>query len=193
MFSQQITLENERALLRPLSSSDFESLFAISQEKDLWTYFTYDLSTREGLGNWLDDSFASKGKSQRYPFLIIDKESGKVAGATAFGSFSPRDKRVEIGWTWLGPEFHGTGLNKYCKFLLLQYAFEEMEYLRVELKTDVRNMRSRKAMKKVGAVEEGVLRSHTLLGNGERRDTIYYSFLAYEWSGVKETIFKGIK
>jgi RimJ/RimL family protein N-acetyltransferase len=112
---------------------------------------------------------------------VIDKRSGKLLGSTGFGNYFPRDQRIEIGWTWLGKAFQGIGINAQMKSLMLQYAFEELEMLRVEFKTDVLNLPARQALLRLGAAEEGVLRSHTLMTQGRRRDTIYYSFLKGEW------------
>ena len=102
------------------------------------------------------------------------------------------DKRLEIGSTWLAKAYQGTGLNKFCKHLLLEYAFNEMGIIRVEFKTDVLNLASRKALLKIGATEEGIFRSHMQVYNGRRRDTIYFSILKDEWEDVKEKYFKGV-
>jgi RimJ/RimL family protein N-acetyltransferase len=113
--------------------------------------------------------------------VVIDKQSGKLLGSTGFGNYFPRDQRIEIGWTWLGKAFQGKGINAQMKSLMLQYAFDALGMLRVEFKTDVLNLAARHALLRLGATEEGVLRSHTLMTQGRRRDTIYYSFLRGEW------------
>ncbi len=125
----------------------------------------------------------------RYAFAIYDKKGDRYVGSTSYGSVSNHDKRLEIGWTWLDTSVQGTGLNKECKYLLLEYAFELLRFERVEFKTDSRNLQSRRAIEKIGGTYEGELRSHTLLADGFRRNTVYYSILATEWQEIKRTIF----
>ena len=179
---EDVILENEQILLRPMTRQDFPLLLDLSREKSLWDYFTHDLSSPEGFEDWAVPTFSG----ERLQFTIIDKESTLPIGSSAFGNFSPKDKRVEIGWTWLGKDFHGKGYNRQIKFLMFEYAFEVQKMLRVELKTDVLNTPARKAMLAMGIREEGILRSHTLLCSGRRRDTIYYSLLADEWESAKK-------
>jgi len=174
---RRIVLENEHILLRPLQAADFPALLEFTQDASLWTYFTHDLSTLAGLETWAAGHFSG----DRLQFVVIDKQSGKLLGSTGFGNYFPRDQRIEIGWTWLGKAFQGTGINAQMKSLMLQYAFEELGMLRVEFKTDVLNLPARQALLRLGATEEGILRSHTLMTLGRRRDTIYYSFLRGEW------------
>ncbi len=125
-----------------------------------------------------------------YPFLIFDKQMNCAAGSTRFGSISIPNKRVEIGWTWTHPKHHGTGLNKACKYLLLQFAFEVLKVNRVELKTDVLNQQSRKAILKIGATEEGIFRRHQVTSTGRIRDSVFFSIINTEWENIKNTIFK---
>lgn len=184
------SFENSIAKLRPLEENDFNAFIDIAFEESIWIRTTNKIQTEEDLRKYVEDSIKERERNFRYPFTIIDKRINRIAGCTSYANVSAKDKRLEIGWTWLGKEFQGTGLNKACKFLLLNNAFENLEMERVELKTDVLNMQSRKAMMKIGAVEEGILRSHTLMPDGRRRDTIYYSILKSEWLNIKETIFK---
>lgn len=184
------SFENSIAKLRPLEESDFNAFIEIAFDESIWIRTTNRIQTEEDLRKYVEDSIKERERKFRYPFTILDKRVNRIAGCTSYANISERDKRLEIGWTWLGKEFQGTGLNKACKFLLLQNAFENLGIVRVELKTDVLNMQSRKAMMKIGAVEEGILRSHTLMPDGRRRDTIYYSILKSEWKKIRETIFK---
>jgi RimJ/RimL family protein N-acetyltransferase len=177
MLPTDLKLESEGILLRPLQREDLSALLEMTQDPALWTYFTHDLSTLAGLEAWAAGHFSE----ERLQFVVIDKKSGKMLGSTGFGNYFPRDQRIEIGWTWLGKAFQGTGINAQMKSLMLQYAFEELEMLRVEFKTDVLNLPARHALLRLGATEEGILRSHTLMTQGRRRDTIYYSFLKGEW------------
>ena len=106
-------------------------------------------------------------------------------GSTSFGNISLRDKRAEIGWTWIGQNYQGKGINSEIKYLMIKYLFETLDFERVELKTDVLNIKARKALLRIGLKEEGVLRSHTLMTHGRRRDTVYYSLLKSEWEEIK--------
>jgi RimJ/RimL family protein N-acetyltransferase len=177
MLPTNLKLESERILLRPLQRENLPALLEMTQDPALWTYFTHDLSTLAGLEAWAAGHFSG----DRLQFVVIDKATQQVLGSTGFGNYFPRDQRIEIGWTWLGKAFQGTGINAQMKSLMLQYAFGELEMLRVEFKTDVLNLPARKALLRLGATEEGVLRSHTVMTQGRRRDTIYYSFLKGEW------------
>jgi len=188
-FDQNLHLETDRVILRPLQLSDLPQLQTIAFNADTWRRTVTKIENQQDLESWVDESITHHQKHSRYIFVIEDKATGKLAGSTAYGNVAIVDKRLEIGWTWLGKDFRGTGLNRHCKFLLLSYAFEELGFERVELKTDVLNLRSRQAMRKIGATEEGILRSHTLMHDGRRRDTIFYSILRSEWPHIKATIF----
>lgn len=184
-------LENEHVQLRLLRSDD-DGLLPLALEPETWKHTVTKIASAIEYYNWLNQCISEHEQQTRFPFVIIDKQTGALAGSTSYGNISPVDKRLEIGWTWLGKPFRGTGLNRHCKFLLLSYAFEVLHFERVELKTDVLNIRSRKAMLKIGATEEGILRSHSLMHDGRRRDTIYYSILRSEWPAIKATIFKDL-
>ena len=160
-----------------MSKQDFPLLQDLTSDSDMWIYFTQDLSIPSEFKRWAMGHFLE----ERLQFTVLDKSSKKIAGATAFGSFSARDQRLEIGWSWLGKAFQGTGINQEMKKVMLDYCFKELHLKRVEIKTDVLNTPARKALLKLGAVEEGVLRSHTQMTRERRRDTIYYSFIEGEW------------
>ncbi|WP_297338296.1 GNAT family protein [Algoriphagus sp.] len=177
----EVELENEFIGLRPLKKQDFPFLQELCQDKTLWEYFTFDLSQKEEFEKWAEPGFTG----ERVQFVVRDQSSGQLMGSTAFGNYAKRDQRIEIGWTWLGKKFQGTGVNAQMKFLMLDYAFEKLNLKRVEIKTDVLNLPARKALLNMGITEEGILRSHTLLCSGRRRDTIYYSVLESEWPELK--------
>ncbi|WP_162055180.1 GNAT family N-acetyltransferase [Pontibacter pamirensis] len=189
-FEQVPLLEDARVLLRPFHPSDTAALRTIAFDEEIWRYMITRISNEQELEAWIQTATNGYQLGTRYTFMIEDKVTGKLAGSTSYGNISVPDKRLEIGWTWLSGEYRGSGLNRHCKFLLLRYAFEVLQMERVELKGDALNMRSRKAMLKIGATEEGILRSHTLMHDGRRRDTIYYSILRPEWEQIKSTIFK---
>ncbi len=189
----QIILESNRILIRPLSIKDKETLKDIAFDPDIWKYTPSRISDESDLDKYIANALNEREKDLRYSFLIITKELNFAAGSTSYGNISFKDKRIEIGWSWLGKNYRGSGINEHCKFLLMEYAFERLGFVRVEFKTDVLNIAARKALLKIGAVEEGVLRSHTLMNDGRRRDTIYYSVLANEWQSAKEKLLLKIK
>ncbi|MEM8899385.1 MAG: GNAT family protein [Bacteroidota bacterium] len=189
-FSSDIVLENERIRLRPLRPDDAHALLPIATDPEIWTYTTQMVTGPEDLNKYIQRALGERMLKSRYPLAIEDLLTNTVCGSTSFLNYSPANFRIEIGHTWLGKAYQGKGINHSAKFLLFQYAFEELGIVRLELKTDVLNQQSRRAMQKVGAVEEGILRSHTVMHDGRRRDTIYYSILVDEWEGIKRRVFQ---
>jgi N-acetyltransferase len=186
-FNKEIFLENDRVLLRPLDINDDPLLLEVAmQDQDLLQYSNFRIHSPELLKAYISQSLQERTSNIRYPLVIFDKKKNAFAGSTSFANVSNADKRLEIGWTWLAKDFQQTGLNANCKLLLMQYAFEELEFERVEIKTDERNSKSRRAIEKLGAVYEGALRSHIAMPDGFRRTTVYYSILKDEWKKVKE-------
>lgn len=185
-FNKEIILENERVKLRPLLSSDIDNLLLpASHDEKLVQYSPRPIHTKELLANYIASALTEKNTSDRYPFIIFDKQLNAYAGSTSYLFINNYHRRLEIGGTWLGKNFQQTGLNRHCKFLLLSYAFDELGFERVEFKTDERNKVSRTAIEKIGAKLEGILRSHTLMDDGFRRNTVYYSILKNEWPQLK--------
>ena len=179
------TFETDRIFLRPIEAEDAEGFFDMTGDKALWIYFTSDLSGRERLLQWVTAAIEDTRNEKRLALAIVNKADCRLMGSTSLGNFSARDKRVEIGWTWIGRGFQGTGINDEVKYLLLAYCFDELAFERVEFKTDVLNLPARNALRRIGATEEGILRSHTLMTHNRRRDTIYYSILRKEWERIK--------
>ncbi|SNC76793.1 Protein N-acetyltransferase, RimJ/RimL family [Hymenobacter gelipurpurascens] len=190
-FARCIALENSRVRLRPLELTDFEDLKAVAFDPEVWRFLTTPMPRNSvDLAAYLAQAVRDREAGKRYPFAIIDKESGRVVGSTSYGNIALDDKRLEIGWTWLGSEYQRTGINRAAKHLLLKYAFGELGCERVELKTDARNWKSREAMRRMGATEEGTLRSHCLTQGGLRRDSVYFSILKSEWDQLCHTVFQ---
>lgn len=178
-----IILENNRVRLEPvLSTKDCEKVADIAlNELELLAYSPSKIDSKYSLLEYFETALKAKQQGLAYPFLIFDKSKNAYAGSTRFGNMSLTNQRLEIGWTWLGKNFQGTDLNQNIKSLMLSYAFEILNCERVEFKADSRNIQSRKAMEKIGATYEGCLRSHTLMKDGVRRDTVYYSILREEF------------
>ncbi|HKB84698.1 MAG TPA: GNAT family protein [Ignavibacteriaceae bacterium] len=191
-FSEHIILENDFALLRPLEKNDFDGLSQIAYDYDIWKFNVSRCMNDEELNEYITRLLEMRENGVLYPFVIIDKSKNQTAGSTSFGNISNKDRRLEIGGTWLGKRFQGTGLNKSCKYLLLKFVFEQLGFERAEFKTDVLNQQSRKALMKNGTQEEGILRSHTVMQDGRRRDTIYYSILEHEWEDIKNQRFSNL-
>lgn len=182
-------LENDVVRLSLLDLSNYKQLSEIANEKDLLQYSPSDISTSAALKDYVQ--FAMDGYSEKtdIPFIVFDKTKNAYAGSTRFGLINWHHKVLHIGWTWIGAEFQGTGLNKNMKFLMLHYAFEILEFEKVEFRIDERNIRSRKAVEKLGATLEGTLRSDTVMSNGFRRSTCCYGILKEEWDKIKLTNF----
>src|SRR5439155_1217783 len=149
-----------------------------------------NLSDREHFQKWMDAAFADSFAGTRIPFSIIVKKTGEIAGSMSLMNISYHDLRTEIGSSWLGKDFRGTDINRHAKYAMMRYAFEELNFERVEFKTDVLNERAKQGLRKVGGKEEGVLRSHMTMWHGRRRDSIYFSVIKNEWPSLKQTIFK---
>lgn len=179
------TLQNQKVILRPLQQSDEELLWPIAQQQELWVYGLKDLSIRENLHQYIKSALKDREEGICAVWTIVDAESGKVAGCTRLAEISWKDERGQIGWTWIGKEFQGTGLNRAMKFEILKFGFETLGLNRIELKADERNTRSRKAILKLGATEEGTLRQHMKIAGGFIRNTVFYSILKSEWPSVK--------
>ena len=184
-------LEDDRALLRPLKQSDlgFFIPFALS-EPDTWRYSNVSAKGKDAMGAYVDAALAGRADGSQYPFIVYDKQTGEYAGCTRFYDIQPALQTLQLGYTWYGEKFRGTGLNKHCKFLLLQFAFETLGAERVEFRADARNEQSIAAMKSIGCIVEGILRSNMPLEDGgPRRDSIVLSILKSEWeNGVKENL-----
>ncbi len=193
--SSTTILEDERVLLRPLLESDVENLLEISMnEPETWEYSLIRANGKENLEKYIQIALNAKANGTEFPFIVFDKKSAKYAGSTRFYDINMQFKTLQLGYTWYGKAFRGTGLNKHCKFLLLQFAFETLGMERVEFRADNTNERSIAAMKSIGCKVEGVLRNHMpILGSDARRDSIILSILRTEWfDAVKENLKKNL-
>jgi len=186
------TLENQRAKLLPLELYHYRDLLPLSKEVDLNQYGPSDISSPKKLKAYMNKAFIKKEQGVALPFIIYDKKLERFAGSTRFGNIDKKNKVVHIGWTWLGDDFRGSGLNHHIKYLMLHYAFEKLYYKKVEFRIDERNIRSRRAVEKIGGVLEGILRKNIVTKNDFRRSSACYGILREEWDVIKETIFKDI-
>ncbi len=181
-FSDTYILEDEYVSLRPLEEDDFNHLksFAI-KEPDIWSFSLTPVSGEDNMKKYITDALDARKNEKEYPFIVFDKVKQQYAGCTRFYDIQLFHKTVQLGYTWYGKAFQGTGLNKHCKFLLLAFAFEKMQLERVEFRADNDNIKSIAAMKSIGCTVEGVLRKNLVLYSGKRRDSIVLSILKEEW------------
>ncbi len=195
-FNQKYILEDQNVQLRPLEATDFDYLLSFSiNEPGLWKYSLVPANGEENLKNYLEIALKARENKTEYPFIVFDKTTGKYAGSTRFYDINFTFKTLQLGYTWYGAAFQSTGLNKHCKFLLLQFAFETLDMERVEFRADANNERSIAAMKSIGCKVDGILRSNMPTYQSEaRRDSIVLSILRNEWfESVKEELSKRLK
>ena len=182
------TLEGTHVRLRPLSPEHVEGLCAVGLDPDLWRWIPNQVRNRDDMRRYVETALDEQRRGVSLPFATTLKESGQVIGSTRYGNVSLENHRVEIGWTWIGRDWQRSAANTEAKYLMLRHAFESLGCKRVELKTDVLNERSRNAILRIGAKQEGILRRHILTDTGRMRDTVYFSILDDEWPAVKQQL-----
>lgn len=184
-----VTLTGQHVRLEPMTEDHISGLAEIGVGQTFWDFMLYgNMETEADMANWVRDILARAEKGTDLPFVAVHLASGRLAGATRYLNIVPKDRGLEIGGTWYGTEFQRTAVNTECKYLLLKHAFEKLGCIRVQLKTDLRNERSQKAIERIGAVKEGVLRNHMILPDGRIRHSVFYSILDSEWEGVKSRL-----
>jgi N-acetyltransferase len=189
-FPPDFTIETLRVVVTPMKPGDYDAFLPLTTKSpELWKYFTKDLSKPNELKEWVNDAMKEKEECKRMPFTVTDRDTKQICGSTSLGNISFFDKRVEIGWSWLGEDYIGMGVNMAVKFALMSFAFEVMEMERVEAKTDFLNERAKAGLLKIGMIPEGVLRSHMQMPGKRRRDSAYYSILKDEWKERKGLFF----
>jgi len=189
-FKEDYILENDVVRLQPLQPSDYEKLVGFSiNEPELWSFNANPADSPENLKIYIEKALSQKEKLIEYPFIVFDKVNQKYAGCTRFYAISLEFKFLEIGYTWYGKEFQGTKLNKNCKYLLLEFAFEKMKMERVAFAANSKNERSINAMKSIGCVVEGISRNISTDAFGNRIDAIRLSIIKNEWfDSVKQNL-----
>jgi RimJ/RimL family protein N-acetyltransferase len=190
-FSKDYCLEDERVILRPLCSLDAAQLATyVSNEPEIWKYSLVAIHKVEDLNGYIETAIQSRKDKTAYPFIVFDKQLNKYVGSTRFYDIQWAFETMQLGYTWYSKEVWGTGLNAHCKYLLLQFAFEQMGCKRVEFRADNDNKRSIAAMQKIGCTVEGVLRSHLPRPDGTRRDSIVLSITKEEWEQKVKVLIK---
>ena len=181
-------LGRPRVRLEPLGLHHLDGLCAIGLDPELWRLTTTQVHDRAAMERYVGAALDDQRAGIALPFATVWRETGQVIGSTRFGNASPPNRRVEIGWTWLGRPWQRTRANTEAKYLMLSHAFERWQCLRVEFKTSALNERSRAAIARIGAQQEGILRRHMLNDDGSRRDSVFFSVIAEEWADVKRRL-----
>jgi len=183
---EPVTLMGKVVRLEPLSLAHVADLCEVGLDDDIWRYMLYGwVRTPQDMQRWVESMLALQEKGTDLPFAVIHLASNRAIGATRYLEIRPADRGLEIGGTWYGKAYQRTAVNTESKYLLLKHAFEQLGCIRVQFKTDLRNVRSQKAIERLGAVKEGILRNHRILPDGTIRHSVYYSIIAEEWPAVK--------
>jgi RimJ/RimL family protein N-acetyltransferase len=188
MEIEPLILDGKHVRLEPLKPEHLDALCAVGLEESIWLWTTVDVKTKSEMQSYIESALEDQSRGVSLPFVTIEKSSNVIVGSTRFGNIDTENRRVEIGWTWINPRRQRTRINTEAKFLMLFHAFETWKCVRVELKTDALNEKSRNAIARIGAKEEGVLRRHMITKSGRFRDTVYFSIIDTEWKEVKENL-----
>lgn len=183
-----VTLAGKLVRLEPMSPEHIDGLWEAGKFEQIWSYMSIMMNTPEDTRLFVEQALQNQREGTELPFVIISQESGKIIGSTRFLGISRKDRGLEIGFTWLTPSVWKTAVNTECKWLLLCHCFEDLGCIRVQLKTDSRNLNSQRAIKRIGGVYEGVLRNHMVMRDGYIRDSVYFSFIDKEWQAAKEKL-----
>ena len=191
---QPLILTGRVVRLEPLAESHVADLTLAGADETIWQYMPYgNINTEAKMREWVCDLLGRMARGTDLPFAVIHLASGRAVGSTRYMDIQPQNRGLEIGGTWYGSGHRRTAVNTECKYLLLTHAFEGLGCIRVQLKTDLRNERSQRAIERIGAVREGVLRDHVIMPDGYIRSSVYYSILAREWPGVKAKLEEGLR
>lgn len=180
-----IALENEIVKLKPLELNDLSGILEAASYPEIWSHMSTTIEKMVDVNNFVENALLMRRNKTEFPFVIVDKKTGEIIGSTRFMDIDDTHQRVEIGTTWLTPAYWRTAINTNCKYLLLQYCFETLHLQRVQIKTDHENSQSQKAIERIGATKEGVLRNHMIRKDGTTRHTVMYSITLEEWPQVK--------
>lgn len=188
MKIEPLTLNGRFISLEPLTKKHHSELCKIGLNDDLWRWSPTQISSETDMKNYIETALDEQKKGQSLPFVTREKSSNQIVGSTRFGNIDTKNLRAEIGWTWINQSWQRTYVNTEAKLLMLKHAFEVWNCIRVELKTDFLNEKSRNAILRLGATEKGIFRNHIICQDGRLRDTVYFSILKNEWNAVKENL-----
>ncbi|WP_318616585.1 GNAT family N-acetyltransferase [Sporosarcina sp. YIM B06819] len=185
---ENIQLIGEAVLLRPMTKEDGEGIYACCRDERIWSHMSQSLQTRKDVDAYIEQALVNRDAGTEYPFVIVLRATNEIVGSTRFFDIATAHKRLELGHTWLHPSVWRTNVNTECKYLLLSYCFEQLQFQRVQIKTGHENIQSQKAIERIGAKKEGILRNHMIRPNGKVRHTVMYSVVQEEWLEVKQRI-----
>ena len=185
MIVEPVILAGNWARLEPIGYAHLDDLVLAAGDQAIWRYIALNPSSTAAMQAWIEQSMAEREAGSVLRFAIVAQANGRAVGSTSLFDIRPHDRGIEIGWTWLGRESQRTGINTECKYLLLRHCFETLGAIRVQLKTHRLNYQSRRAIERIGAQFEGILRNHTIMPDGTYRDSAYYSVIESEWPAVK--------
>src|SRR2546421_24544 len=185
MVVSPIVLEGAHVRLEPLAKSHLAGLAEAGLDEELWRWIPTPVRTQEEMAAYIETALGEQERGVSLPFAIVEKATDRAIGSTRYGNIDRTHRRVEIGWTWVAREWQRTAMNTEAKYLLLRHAFETLGCMRVELKTDSLNERSRAAILRIGAKEEGIFRNHMITASGRIRHTAYFSIIDAEWPAAK--------
>jgi N-acetyltransferase len=185
MIVAPVVLEGQHVRLEPVGQDHLPGLAAVGLDEELWRWIPTPVRTPEEMAAYIATALRDQRQGVSLPFALVERKTGRPIGSTRYGNIDRTNHRVEIGWTWVAREWQGTAINTEAKYLLLKHAFETLGCIRVELKTDSLNERSRAAILRIGAREEGIFRNHMITASGRIRHTVYFSIVDSEWPAVK--------
>lgn len=188
MKVEPVVLDGKFVRLEPLSITHLENLCEVGFDEELWRWIPTQVTNLEEMKDYIESALEDQKRGIALPFATVEKSTNKAIGSTRFGNIAPKDKRTEIGWTWIAKNWQKTFVNTEAKLLMLKHAFETWNCIRVELKTDFLNEQSRNAILRLGAKQEGIFRQHVICQSGRIRDSVYFSILDNEWETVKNKL-----
>ena len=188
MKIEPVVLEGKFVRLEPMRVDHLPALCEVGMDESLWKWTNNIVKDESDLESYVREALAAQMQGTAVPFVTIERSGGTIVGSTRFGNIDTISKKAEIGWTWINPEWQRTAINTEAKLLMLTHAFEVWNCIRVELKTDANNEKSRSAISRIGASEEGILRNHMITESGRYRDSVYFSIIQSEWKSVKANL-----
>lgn len=185
MIVEPVTLSGKHVRLEPLTLDHFPAICEVGLEESLWRWTPVQITNEDELRSYVETALIDRDRAVALPFVTIEASTNTIVGSTRFGNIDTAHRRAEIGWTWINPRWQRTAINTEAKLLMLTHAFETWNCIRVELKTDALNEKSRTAIARIGAREEGIFRNHMITTSGRFRDSVYFSIIDSEWYSVK--------
>ncbi|MGH9773764.1 MAG: GNAT family N-acetyltransferase [Candidatus Acidiferrales bacterium] len=183
-----VVLEGRHVQLEPMTNAHHAELCEVGLDEDLWKWIPQPVCTHQDMRAYIEKALAEQSAGSALPFVTIERNLNRGVGSTRYGNIDTANHRLEIGWTWIAKAWQRTAVNTEAKYLMLRHAFETYKCIRVEFKTDSLNQKSRDALRRIGAVEEGIFRNHMMTSTGRLRHSVYFSIVESEWPSVKNRL-----